>query len=49
MNEKGCKSCNNDEWFFNRWCWIDDKGDTCHIQIKYCPLCGRLLKESEKE
>jgi len=39
----GCLSCNGDEWYFNRWCWIDDKGDTCHIVIKYCPICGREL------
>lgn len=39
----GCISCNSDEWYFNRWCWIDNKGDTCHIKIEFCPLCGRKL------
>jgi len=44
--EKGCLSCNSDEWYFNRWCWIDEKGDPCHQKIKFCPMCGKRLEAS---
>lgn len=43
--EKGCLSCKGDEWYFNRWCWIDEKGDPCHQEIKFCPICGRDLRK----
>ncbi len=44
--ENGCLSCTGDEWYFNRWCWIDDKGDTCHLKINFCPMCGRKLGDT---